>query len=134
MRYLIDTQVFIWWMEENKSLHANIKSIIDDSLNSIFISVATPWEIIIKIKARKLKVPKNFTEFMMSGIFTVLPIQLNHVLEVEKLPNIHKDPFDRILIAQAKVEGLTLITSDEKIWEYKQSLRSRDLKLSLAKA
>ena len=117
--FLIDTQVFIWWMEENKKLPTDIKSIIDDPLNNIFISVATPWEIVIKIKSRKLKVPKNFAEFIMNGVFKVLPIQINHVIGVRKLPLYHKDPFDRMLIAQAKVENLTLITSDEKILKYK---------------
>ncbi len=106
-------------MEENKKLPTDIKSIIDDPLNNIFISVATPWEIVIKIKSRKLKVPKNFAEFIMNGVFKVLPIQINHVIGVRKLPLYHKDPFDRMLIAQAKVENLTLITSDEKILKYK---------------
>lgn len=118
----MDTQIFIWWMEENKKLPANIKSIIDDSVNHILISVITPWEIIIKIKAKKLKVPGNFANFIMNGIFEVLPIQIAHVLEVEKLPLHHKDPFDRILIAQSIVEGLTLITADEKIWKYNLKL------------
>jgi PIN domain nuclease of toxin-antitoxin system len=109
-------------MEENKTLPATIKSIIDDPHNHMLISVVTPWEMIIKIKSRKLKVPENFTEFIANGIFTVLPVQFNHVLGVRKLSGIHKDPFDRILIAQAKAEKLILITSDKKIWKYKIKL------------
>lgn len=116
--FLIDTQIFIWWMEENKRLSPKIKSLIDDPTNRIFISVATPWEIVIKIKSGKLKVPKNFAEFVMNEVFKVLPIQVNHVLHLRKLPLHHKDPFDRILISQALIENLTLITSDRKIWKY----------------
>lgn len=119
MSYLLDTQIFIWWMEENKRLPAKIKAIIDNPANSIFLSVVIPWEIVIKLKNNKLKVPKNFVEFVTNGVFEILPIQMSHVLEVGKLQLHHKDPFDRILISQAKVEGLTLITSDEKIWKYK---------------
>ncbi|OGE65086.1 hypothetical protein A3I48_01385 [Candidatus Daviesbacteria bacterium RIFCSPLOWO2_02_FULL_36_7] len=122
MKYLLDTHVFIWWMEENKRLPAEIKSIIDDPLNNIFISVITPWEIVIKIKTKKLKVPKNYASYVLNGIFKLLPIEISHVLEVEKLPYIHKDPFDRILISQAKIEDLTLITSDQKIFKYKVSM------------
>lgn len=118
MHYLLDTQAFIWWMEENKKLPADVKSIIDDPLNNIFVSVVTPWEILIKIKAKKLKVPKNFAEFIMNGIFKVMPIQITHVLGIGVLPLHHKDPFDRILVSQAKIENLILITSDEKILKY----------------
>lgn len=122
MRYLLDTQVFIWWMEENRRLPADIKAIIEDSLNRVSISVVTPWEILTKIRIKKLKVPKNFANHIMNGIFEILPIQINHVLEIGKLPLHHKDPFDRMLISQAIVEDLTLITSDPKIWKYKLKL------------
>lgn len=124
MKYLLDTHVFIWWMEENKKLPAEIKSIIDDSFNNIFISVITPWEIVIKIKTKKLKVPKNYASYVINGIFKLLPIEISHVLGVERLPLFHKDPFDRMLIAQAKVEDLTLITSDQKFKKYDLSLIS----------
>lgn len=120
--FLLDTQVFVWWMEENKRLPRNIKAIIDDPLNHVFISVVTPWEIIIKIKARKLKVPKNYAKFILNGLFEIFPIQISHVLHLDKLPFHHQDPFDRILISQALVENLTLITSDKKIWRYKPRL------------
>ena len=120
--FLIDTQVFIWWMEENNKLPNDVKAIIDDSQSNIFLSVVTPWEIVIKIKSGKLKVPKKFAEFITDDIFKVLPIQINHVLTIGKLPLHHKDPFDRVLISQALVENLTLITSDAKIWKYKLKL------------
>lgn len=109
-------------MEENKRLSSGIKSIIDDPINRIFISVIIPWEIVIKIKAKKLHVPINFAESITNGIFEILPVQISHVLGLRKLPLYHKDPFDRILISQTKIENLTLITSDPKIWKYNVSL------------
>lgn len=121
MMYLLDTHVFIWAMEENKRLSQDIKSKISDPDNKIFVSVATVWEIIIK-KRKGLKVPGDIPAGIQKSNFILLSIDINHVLEIEKLPGIHKDPFDRILIAQAKAEGLTLITSDKKIWKYKIAL------------
>lgn len=116
--FLLDTQVFIWWMEENRRLPPEIKLIIDTVSNHVFISVATPWEITIKIQAKKLKVPKNFAEFIVNGVFKILPIHIEHTLGIKDLPLYHKDPFDRILVAQAQAENFTLITSDQKIWKY----------------
>ena len=69
-----------------------------------------------------MRVPKNIVKGAEKAGFLLLPIDLEHILKVENLPLLHKDPFDRILISQAKVEGLTLITSDEKIWKYKLSI------------
>lgn len=119
MRYLIDTHIFIWAMENKKSLSESIKNEITDPNNTVFISVATVWEIIIKNAKKKLKAPKDIKGDIEASNFQLLPIGIEHVLEVKKLLNIHKDPFDRILIAQTKAEGLTLITSDAKIWKYK---------------
>ena len=141
MRYLLDTHVFIWAMEESHKLRQNIKDTISNPNNIVFVSVATIWEIIIK-KRKGLKIPKDILGGIKKSNFVLLPVDISHVLEVEKLPDYHKDPFDRILISQAKVENLILITSDEKIWKYKQSLTLRDkqslrdksLKLSLIQA
>ena len=117
MKYLIDTHIFIWAMEENKRLPLDIKARISDPNNKVFVSVTSIWEIIIK-KRKGLKVPKDILGGIKKSNFVLLSIDINHVLEVENLPFYHGDPFDRILIAQAKVENLTLITSDEKIWKY----------------
>ncbi len=125
MRYLLDTHVFIWAMEESHKLRQNIKDTISNPNNIVFVSVATIWEIIIK-KRKGLKIPKDILGGIKKSNFVLLPVDISHVLEVEKLPDYHKDPFDRILISQAKVENLILITSDEKIWKYKQSLTLRD--------
>lgn len=119
MRYLLDTHVFIWAMEGNKRLPGEIKNQISDPQNKVLISVATFWEIVIKRKLNKIKIGFNLESSTREAGIEVIPIQIAHVLYTEKLPLQHKDLFDRMLVAQAKVENLTLITSDEKILNYK---------------
>lgn len=116
---MLDTQVFIWWMESNKRLPRNINLLINDPQNTISISVASAWEMVIKRQKGKLRVPKDIEGGIKAGGFSLLPIELEHVLRIEKLPLFHKDPFDRILISQAQIEYLTLISNDRKIWRYK---------------
>lgn len=118
MKYLLDTHVFIWAMEDSKRLKKDIKNEISNSQNKIFVSVVTVWEISIKRSLKKLKTPFDIEASIKKAGLQIIPIQLTHALAVEKLPLHHKDPFDRILIAQSLVEGLTLITADEKIWKY----------------
>lgn len=123
MRYLLDSHFFIWLMEDSKKVSPEIKLLIKDSVNEVFVSVIAVWEIVIK-KSKGLKTPKDITGGITRAGFKILPIEISHALEVEKLPlyRDHKDPFDRMLISQAKVEKLTLVTSDPKIWKYKLSL------------
>ncbi len=121
MRYLLDTHIFIWAMEKNKRLTQDIKAKISDPSNDVFVSIITVWEIILK-KRKGLKVPRDIVSGIYKSNFILLSMDVNHVLGVEKLPYIHKDPFDRILVSQALAENLTLITSDAKIWKYKVSL------------
>ncbi|MBI2039689.1 type II toxin-antitoxin system VapC family toxin [Candidatus Microgenomates bacterium] len=117
MNYLLDTQVFIWAMEKSTRFSKAFQKVISDPNNMVFVSVATVWEIIIK-KRKGLKVPRDIAGGIKKSLFTILPINIDHVLEIEVLEDYHKDPFDRIIIAQAKVEKLTLITVDEKILKY----------------
>lgn len=121
MRYLLDTHIFIWWME-NKRLSNKLMNLLNDPENEVYLSVVNVWEIVIKNAKGKIKPPKDIKGGIQNSGFLVLSIEVSHALEVEKLPDYHNDPFDRILIAQAKVEKLTLITSDEKIWRYNLSL------------
>ncbi len=122
MRYLVDTNIFIWWMEENKRLHKEQMNLLNDPQNQIFLSVASIWEIVIKQAKGKLKTPRDIGGGIKRSKFTMLPIETSHVLGVGKLPLHHNDPFDRLLISQAKVEKLTLITSDQKFKKYQLSL------------
>lgn len=122
MRYLLDTHIFIWWMEKNSRLSKDIFSLLNNSQNQIFLSVASVWELVIKKAKKKLKIPKDVEGGIKASGFTPLNIEMLHILGIDKLPMYHNDPFDRIIISQAKVEHLTLITADEKILKYDLSL------------
>ena len=116
--FLIDTHIFIWWMEDNKLLSRDIYKLLNNPQNHIFLSVASIWEIIIKKNRNKLKVPKDIEKGINSSGFTPLPIKISHVLKLDQMPLHHNDPFDRILIAQAKDENFIFVTDDTKIKKY----------------
>ena len=120
--FLIDTQVFIWWMEKNKRLPEDIYEILNNPKLPIFLSVASIWEIIIKKQKKKLKLPVNLETGIKTSRFNILPIEVADVLQVLKLRLNHNDPFDRILIAQSQARKLTLITNDPKIHSYKGNI------------
>lgn len=121
MGYLLDTHVFIRLMEGGKKLSPKAKTILQNSKEDLFVSVASVWEIIIKQSKGKLKTPEDIEGGIREAGFKTLSIEISHVLGVRNLASYHKDPFDRILISQARVENLTLVTSDEKIFRYKIS-------------
>ncbi|OGG19859.1 hypothetical protein A3D03_00350 [Candidatus Gottesmanbacteria bacterium RIFCSPHIGHO2_02_FULL_40_13] len=117
-RFLLDTHIFIWWMKQEKRLKKEIETVLKNPENQIFLSVASVLEIVIKKKIGKLKVPQDWKVDLRESSFLLLPISLENAFQLESLPLFHHDPFDRMLIAQTKVEGATLITGDEKIWKY----------------
>lgn len=119
MMYLLDTHIFLWSLNNHRRLKDSVKEILVDPENVIYVSVVSAWELGIKLKTNPgFKLKTSIREaFTISG-FEILPISFEHVLGVYKLPLHHKDPFDRILISQSKVENLILITSDPKIWKY----------------
>lgn len=119
MRCLLDTNIFLWALNDDHRLKSSIRRILEDPLNEIYVSVVTAWEISIKHKTGKLPLKTTLAECFEKSNFSILNINLSHILSLDKLTLHHKDPFDRLLISQAKVEGLTLITSDPKIWKYK---------------
>jgi len=116
MDYLVDTQIIYWWMTDDDRLPSSIRKIIEKS--PIWMSVVTPWEMLTKEQKGKLKIPGNFEHGLRSTGFVRLDVYLNHVIEYRRLPRLHADPFDRMLIAQARVEGLTLITADKRFTAY----------------
>lgn len=118
MNYLLDTSVLIWWAENNKKLNPEFKEIIKDDNNIIFVSVASAWEIAIKANLKKLQITTTIEDIIKRYDFIILPIEIDHINELSKLPNIHRDPFDRILVAQSIVENYDLLTADEKVKEY----------------
>lgn len=120
--FLVDTHILLWWLNGDKKLKESIRKILADTKNEIYISIASGWEISIKNRVGKLSLKTTLAECFEKSAFRILNIDLNHILCLDKLPLHHKDPFDRILIAQSQFENLTLITHDKKIWKYDTSL------------
>lgn len=118
MRYLVDTHVLIWWLEKSPRLSPRCYDVINDPYNAIYVSVVSAWEMAIKASKGKLKVPPDLAETLAANRFTILSIELRHALALQELPLHHRDPFDRMLIAQARIEKLTLVTRDSRILKY----------------
>ncbi len=119
--YLIDTCSFIGYIETSERLPQNIRELIDNSSN-IFLSQATLWEIAIKQTIKKLDLEMTISEIekkCKENLITILPLRTAYFEKIQTLPLIHRDPFDRIIIATAIEEGLTLITNDSEIVKYK---------------
>ncbi len=122
MDYLLDTHVFLWFASDDIKLSTAAKKIIEDGKNNIYLSSASIWELSIKISIGKLKLKKDINKFIAENIakyrYIPLSVTIHHVLAITKLPEIHKDPFDRMLIAQASIEKMKIITSDGYISKY----------------
>ena len=118
MNLLLDTHVLIWVFSQDSSLSPTATEAIRDGRNLVFVSAATAWEIAIKKALGKLRVPGNYQEGLKRYRFTPLDITTEHALAVEKLAPHHKDPFDRMLIAQVQIERLTLVTHDPNMKAY----------------
>ncbi len=120
MNYLLDTHTFLWFIN-GEELNENILSIIRDPNNIIFLSIASVWEIAIKLNLNKLSLEKDFsliTEFLINNQIEILTIEFNHLNTLLQLPNLHRDPFDRLIIAQAISNSLIILTKDEKFKDY----------------
>lgn len=122
MSFLLDTQIFLWMFLHPKKIGPKIWSCLRDSENGLYFSAASAWEIAIKVRIGKMKLPNSPALYVPrrareSNIFS-LPISEEHALAVADLPMEHADPFDRILVAQAQLESLTLITSDPVFQRY----------------
>ena len=126
MGFLLDTHVLLWWLANDPKLSADVREIIRNPVNDSFVSAATIWEIAIKTSLGKLKQPDDLLAVLRDNRFQVLDISAEHCLNVGSLPWHHKDPFDRMLISQALVEGLIIITVDEKFKFYDVPLFSDD--------
>lgn len=122
MRLLLDTHAFLWWITDDPRLSEKGREIMGDGKNQLFLSAASGWEIAIKAKLGKLKVSDNLEHFIPEQValnaIENLPIVLSHVLHVYTLPDYHRDPFDRLLISQAQLEGLPILTVDSQISQY----------------
>ncbi len=119
MNLLLDTHAFLWAIDDDPKLSQKARKAIVDGKNIVFVSAATAWEITIKKGIGKLKTPQaDYLEELRLHRFTALDITTEHALAVDGLPEHHKDPFDRMLAAQAQVENLTLVTRDPRLMIY----------------
>ena len=121
MQYLIDTHIFIWFVENSSNLSQTAKNLIEDVNSEIFISIASLWEISIKTSIGKLKINGTFASIkndLKANSIEILPINFEHMVENNQLPFYHRDPFDRILIAQAIVEKFNFISADAVFDDY----------------
>ena len=118
MRLLLDTHTLLWWLNGGRNLSRKSLELIRDPENDVFVSSASAWEIALKKAIGKLVAPDNLEEEILRHQFERLPILFSHVSELLALPPIHRDPFDRMLVAQSKAEDLTLVTRDENIRKY----------------
>ncbi len=122
MNALLDTHTFLWWVAGAPQLSKTEKDFITNPDNKIFFSAASAWEIVIKIGTSKLTLPEEsdfyITSRLISNRFQILPIELSHTLQIAKLPDLHRDPFDRIIIAQSQVTGMPILTIDRLIVQY----------------
>ena len=122
MKVVLDTHAFLWWITDDDRLSPDARSIIANRENELFLSAATCWEIAIKAKLGRIHFPGKLDSFIakqleLSDIYS-LPIHMSHALNVYNLPNHHRDPFDRLIIAQAQLEKMSILTMDPQIARY----------------
>jgi PIN domain nuclease of toxin-antitoxin system len=121
MDLLLDTHSLIWFLNGDEKLSDKAKSMIEDPTNSKIVSIASIWEIAIKISLDKFRFPKGFKHFLdmvEDNGFEILPITFEHAIELSTLEFIHRDPFDRLLIAQCMADKLIIVTKDDNIKRY----------------
>lgn len=118
MNFLLDTHVLLWWLENNPTLSQNTREIIRNPENQGYISAASIWEIQIKQLVGKITIPEDFFERLLGEPFKTLDITVMHANALANLQPYHRDPFDWMLIIQAQVEDLTLVTRDRDIQKY----------------
>ncbi len=122
MKILLDTHILLWWLNDDAALSPFERKVIADPDNIVYISSASLWEIIIKEQLGKVQVAGDLNATLSDEPFEKLAMTSEHVFEIRDLPNHHRDPFDRMLIAQAIVEGCTLISHDREISKYPATL------------
>ena len=122
MNLLLDTNVLLWWFADSRRLTRQAREMIAAS-PVVYVSAASTWEIEIKRALGKLKAPANLEEALSANHFVPLAITVAHSVAAAKLPRLHDDPFDRMLIAQANAEALTLVTADRRLEDYEVNAR-----------
>ena len=117
MGLLLDTHVVLWWLADDPALAADVKDQLDHDPD-VYVSAATIWEVAVKQVIGKLPEPAGLPELIRGSGFAELPISSQHAMTAARLPMIHRDPFDRMLVAQARDENLTLVTRDARCQRY----------------
>jgi PIN domain nuclease of toxin-antitoxin system len=125
-RLLLDTHVLIWWLQDASEIGVKTRKLISNRRNQVFVSAVSLWEIQIKRGLGKLTAPDGLLGIVEDEGLIILAISGQHAEQIGNLPDLHRDPFDRMLVAQAHVEGLTIITSDTQIYRY--GIRTLDAK------
>ena len=122
MRALLDTHTFLWWNLGAPQLSEKARAFIADGRNEIYFSAASGWEIALKYARGRLELPEPPDVYVGQRLtlhrFLPLPVQMSHALQVYQLPDIHRDPFDRLLVAQSQMEDLPLLTGDGDLAQY----------------
>jgi PIN domain nuclease of toxin-antitoxin system len=122
MKLLLDTHALLWWHEADDRLSAHARNAIEDVTHTVAISMVSIWEMQIKLQLGKLVLKDSLLRLVAQQLeinrLSLLPISLPHILALEQLPLYHRDPFDRLLLAQALVEGLTLVSADAPLAAY----------------
>ena len=117
MKLLLDTHAVLWWQRDDRRLSRAARSAIANA-DIVYVSAATGFEAAIKVSQGRMRLDEPFRVLIIADDFTELPLSLRHAQELERLPFHHKDPIDRILVAQARVEGATLVTHDRVLEKY----------------
>ena len=118
MKLILDTHAALWWLSGDRRFGAAAETELTDASNRVFLSAAVVWEVALKRSLGKLDAPEDLAATLLAGGAHPLPIGLDHAAAVETLPRHHRDPFDRLLIAQARQERATLVTSDDVFARY----------------
>ena len=121
MRLLLDTPTVIWWLTDDPTLAEDTKVLIETE-PAVCVSSATLWEVAIKQAIGKFKEPADLPQEIRGAEFRELPVTHDHAIAAGRLPLIHRDPFDRMLVAQAQCEDLTLVTRDRDIQRYEVAI------------
>jgi PIN domain nuclease of toxin-antitoxin system len=118
MTLLLDTHAFLWWLDNPRLLSKAARKAISEGKNTVYVSAAVVWEIAIKKSLGKLDAPDDLEGALVANRFLPLPVTIPHALAVLTLPDYHRDPFDRLLIAQARHEGFKLVSRDANVPRY----------------
>jgi PIN domain nuclease of toxin-antitoxin system len=126
MRLLLDTHAFIWFVDGNSKLSSAARAAIDDVSNAVYLSVASAWELAILVSLKRITLQRTVKEYVAvyteKNAIDLLPVTLDHIGGIVDLPFHHRDPFDRLLIAQAKSNDLTLVSADNAFEQYKVNI------------